>query len=116
LLFPIEWPEPFGLVMIEAMACGTPIVAFRAGSVPEVVDHGVTGFIVETEEEAVKAIKRIPELDRRSVRARFQDRFSSQRMAQDYLRCYEALVSANLPPSFDRGPVDTANSLVEAPV
>ena len=97
LLFPIAWPEPFGLVMIEAMACGTPVVAFRSGSVPEVVDHGVTGFIVEDEAEAVQAIKRIPELDRRAVRARFEKRFGSKRMTEDYVRCYEAVIGAKRP-------------------
>jgi glycosyltransferase involved in cell wall biosynthesis len=96
LLFPIDWPEPFGLVMIEAMACGTPVIAFRSGSVPEVVDHGVTGFIVRDEDEAVEAIKRIPELDRRLVRARFEERFSSKRMAADYVNCYKAIVEAPL--------------------
>ena len=92
LLFPIDWPEPFGLVMIEAMACGTPVIAFRRGSVPEVIDEGVTGFIVENEEEAVAAIQRIGELDRRRVRARFEERFTARRMAEDYLRLYEALL------------------------
>jgi glycosyltransferase involved in cell wall biosynthesis len=92
LLFPIDWPEPFGLVMIEAMACGTPVVAFRRGSVPEVIDEGVTGFIVDNDEQAVAAIKRIGELDRRRVRARFEERFTAKRMADDYLRLYEALL------------------------
>jgi glycosyltransferase involved in cell wall biosynthesis len=96
LLFPIDWPEPFGLVMIEAMACGTPVVAFRSGSVPEVIDHGVTGFIVEDEDEAVAAIKRLAELDRRTVRARFEERFSAKRMAQDYVRNYETLTTPPL--------------------
>jgi glycosyltransferase involved in cell wall biosynthesis len=92
LLFPIDWPEPFGLVMIEAMACGTPVIAFRSGSVPEVVEDGVTGFIVESEEEAVEAIKhRLPKLDRRKVRAGFDRRFTARRMAEDYLRLYEGL-------------------------
>src|SRR5215510_14998923 len=86
LLFPIDWPEPFGLVMIEAMACGTPVIAFRRGSVPEVVDEGVTGFIVDGEAEAVQAIGRVGELDRRQVRARFEQRFTARRMAEDYLR------------------------------
>ena len=72
MLFPIDWPEPFGLVMIEAMACGTPVIAFRSGSVPEVVDHGVTGFIVDDEDEAVQALNRLGELDRRKVRTRFE--------------------------------------------
>jgi len=96
LLFPIDWPEPFGLVMIEAMACGTPVVAFRSGSVPEVIDHGVTGFIVEDEDEAVAAIKRLAELDRRTVRARFEERFSAKRMAEDYVRNYQTLITPPL--------------------
>jgi glycosyltransferase involved in cell wall biosynthesis len=92
LLFPIDWPEPFGLVMIEAMACGTPVIAFRRGSVPEVVDDGVTGFIVDTEEEAIAAIKRIGELDRQRVRATFERRFTARRMAEDYLHHYRSLL------------------------
>ena len=93
LLFPIDWPEPFGLVMIEAMACGTPVIAFRCGSVPEVIDEGVTGFVVGDEDQAVAAIKRVGELDRRQVRATFEKRFSARRMAEDYLRHYEALLA-----------------------
>jgi glycosyltransferase involved in cell wall biosynthesis len=92
LLFPIEWPEPFGLVMIEAMACGTPVIAFRRGSVPEVVEHGVTGFIVEDEEEGLQAIKRLPELDRSRVRAGFERRFTARRMAEDYVSHYHMLL------------------------
>jgi glycosyltransferase involved in cell wall biosynthesis len=92
LLFPIDWPEPFGLVMIEAMACGTPVIAFHRGSVPEVVEHGVTGFIVEDEDEALQAIERLPELDRSRVRAGFETRFTSRRMAEDYLRYYRLLL------------------------
>src|SRR5215203_2486650 len=95
LLFPIDWPEPFGLVMIEAMACGTPVIAFRRGSVPEVVDDGVTGFVVEDEVGAVRAIQRLSHLDRRQIRARFEKRFTSRRMAQEYVRCYETLVKEN---------------------
>jgi glycosyltransferase involved in cell wall biosynthesis len=91
LIFPIDWPEPFGLVMIEAMACGTPVIAFRSGSVPEIVDHGVTGFVVDGEAEAIQAIGHLGELDRRKVRARFEERFTAKRMAQDYLRYYEML-------------------------
>ena len=91
LLFPIDWPEPFGLVMIEAMACGTPVIAFRSGSVPEVVDHGITGFVVSDEEEAIQAIKRLGELDRRRIRAQFEKRFTSRRMAEEYLNHYAAL-------------------------
>ncbi|MBR1250075.1 glycosyltransferase family 4 protein [Bradyrhizobium sp. AUGA SZCCT0169] len=91
LLFPIDWPEPFGLVMIEAMACGTPVIAFRSGSVPEVVDHGITGFVVSNEEEAIEAIGRLGELDRRRIRAQFESRFTSRRMAEEYLKHYTAL-------------------------
>ena len=87
LLFPINWPEPFGLVMIEAMACATPVIAFRHGSVPEVIEDGVTGFVVETETEAINAIlRRLPQLDRRIVRQEFEKRFSSRRMAEQYLK------------------------------
>ena len=92
LLFPIDWPEPFGLVMIEAMACGTPVVAFRRGSVPEVIDDGVTGFVVDGEAEAGRAIRRIGELDRRRVRGRFEQRFTAERMAREYCRYYEILM------------------------
>jgi glycosyltransferase involved in cell wall biosynthesis len=92
LLFPIDWPEPFGLVLIEAMACGTPVVAFRRGSVPEIVEDGVTGFIVDSEEEALAALRRLGELDRRRVRAAFERRFTARRMAQDYVRLYEGLL------------------------
>ena len=92
LLFPIDWPEPFGLVIIEAMACGTPVIAFRRGSVPEVIEHGVTGFVVETEDEARQAIARIGQLDRRRVRAEFERRFTVRRMTADYLEHYAALV------------------------
>jgi glycosyltransferase involved in cell wall biosynthesis len=92
LLFPIDWPEPFGLVMIEAMACGTPVIAFRSGSVPEVIDDGITGFVVPGEAEAVAAIARLSELDRRQVRMQFEKRFTAKRMAQEYLRRYETLV------------------------
>ena len=88
LLFPIEWPEPFGLVMIEAMACGTPVVAWRRGSVPEVIEHGISGFIVDDMEEAVAAIGRLHRLDRRRVRACFDHRFTAKVMARNYLRLY----------------------------
>jgi glycosyltransferase involved in cell wall biosynthesis len=94
LLFPIDWPEPFGLVMIEAMACGTPVIAYRRGSVPEVVDEGVTGFVVDNEDEAIAAVRRIGELDRRTVRATFERRFTARRMAEDYIRHYASLLQA----------------------
>ncbi|HZN31540.1 MAG TPA: glycosyltransferase family 4 protein [Xanthobacteraceae bacterium] len=93
LLFPIDWPEPFGLSMIEAMACGTPVLAFRCGSVPEIVDPGVTGLIVDTMEEAVKALPQVLALDRRAVRRRFEERFSATRMAKNYLQVYHSLLS-----------------------
>ena len=92
LLFPIDWPEPFGLVMIEAMACGTPVIAFRCGSVPEVIDDGVTGFVVENEAEAIRSFSRVCELNRHRVRARFEQRFTAKRMAQEYVGCYETLL------------------------
>ena len=93
LLFPIDWPEPFGLVMIEAMACGTPVIAFRSGSVPEVIDEGVTGFVVDDEEQAVQAVKRLGELDRKRVRERFEERFTVGRMAADYVSHYQSVVN-----------------------
>jgi glycosyltransferase involved in cell wall biosynthesis len=92
LLFPIDWPEPFGLVMIEALACGTPVIAFRGGSVDEIIEDGVTGFIVESIEEAVEAIERIPSIDRRHCRAVFEQRFSARRMCDDYVRVYERIL------------------------
>lgn len=92
LLFPIDWPEPFGLVMIEAMACGTPVVAFPGGSVAEIMEDGVTGFVVQTVEEAVRAVARVPSLDRRRCREVFERRFTAERMAWDYVRLYERVV------------------------
>lgn len=92
LLFPINWPEPFGLVMIEAMACGTPVVAFRSGAVPEVMQDGVTGYVVDTVDEAVAALRRIRALDRRGCRNAFEQRFTAERMARDYLRVYGDLI------------------------
>jgi len=92
LLFPIDWPEPFGLVMIEAMACGTPVVAFNRGSVPEVMDDGISGFIVEDEAAAIAAIGRLGELDRARVRQQFERRFTARRMAEDYVEAYEMLI------------------------
>ena len=92
LLFPIDWPEPFGLVMIEALACGTPVIAFRRGAVPEVIDDRVTGFVVNDYVEALAAIRRLNELDRRRIRSIFDERFTSRRMARDYLGHYEKLL------------------------
>src|SRR6195952_4407431 len=91
LIFPIDWPEPFGLVMIEAMACGTPVIAFNSGSVPEVMDDGVTGFIVNIFDDAVSAVGKIHTLDRAQVRATFDRRFTARRMAEDYVDVYQTL-------------------------
>jgi glycosyltransferase involved in cell wall biosynthesis len=93
LLFPIDWPEPFGLVMIEAMACGTPVLAFRCGSVSEIVEDGVTGKVVESEDEAIAALPEILSYDRRAVRKRFQERFTAARMARDYADLYRTLMT-----------------------
>lgn len=91
LLFPIDWPEPFGLVMIEAMACGVPVIAFRHGSVPEVIDDGTTGFVVDDMDGAIRAAKLVHQLDRRRVREVFEQRFTSRRMANDYLKLYRKI-------------------------
>ena len=93
LLMPVDWPEPFGLTMIEAMACGTPVVAFGRGSIPEVVDEGVTGFVVQDEAGAADAVGRLPLLSRAAVRARFAERFTARRMAEDYVGVYRALIA-----------------------
>ena len=102
LLFPIDWPEPFGLSLIEAMANGTPVIAFRRGAVTEIVDHGVTGLIVDSLDEAVAAVPRAKALDRLAIRRRFEERFSVERMARDYLALYDAVLR--------RGTVDTVLS------
>jgi glycosyltransferase involved in cell wall biosynthesis len=93
LLFPIDWPEPFGLVMIEAMACGTPVIAFRRGSVPEVIQDGLTGCVVDTVDEAVRAVAQVGRLDRHALRAVFRDRFSVKRMAADHVALYSDLIA-----------------------
>jgi glycosyltransferase involved in cell wall biosynthesis len=97
LLFPIAWREPFGLAMIEAMACGTPVIAFRKGSVPEVIDDGVTGFIVDSEEEAAAVTRDLRGLDRARVRRVFEERFTSRRMAEDYLSVYRRVIARRQP-------------------
>lgn len=97
LLVTIDWPEPFGLVMIEAMACGTPVIAYNRGSVPEIVEDGVTGFIVEDETSAVGAINRLSEIDRGEVRARFDQRFTARRMAMEYIAAYRELMKNTTP-------------------
>jgi glycosyltransferase involved in cell wall biosynthesis len=93
LLFPIDWPEPFGIVMIEALACGVPVIAFRGGSVPEVVEPGVTGFIVDTLDEAIDATRRVRLLDRRQCRAAFERRFTASRMASAYVSAYHRAIA-----------------------
>jgi glycosyltransferase involved in cell wall biosynthesis len=98
LLFPIDWPEPFGLVMIESMSCGTPVVAWREGSVPEVIDDGVTGRIVQSMDEAVAAVFDVIRYSRSVVRARFEERFSASRMANDYVRIYQELAGESYQP------------------
>jgi len=91
-LFPIDWPEPFGLVMIEALACGTPVIAFRRGSVPEVITDGLTGFIVDDVDQAVEAVGKVGQIDRARCRQEFETRFTDQRMAHDYIKIYHRLV------------------------
>lgn len=93
LLFPVNWPEPFGLVMIEAMACGTPVIAYRCGAVPEVIRDGTSGFIVDNVEDAVAALERVETLSRAGVRADFEERFSAERMALDYVDIYAQLAA-----------------------
>jgi glycosyltransferase involved in cell wall biosynthesis len=92
LLFPIDWPEPFGLVMIEAMACGTPVIAYPCGSVPEIIDDGVTGFLVNSIDEATRAVERLDALDRRQCRLMFEKRFTAKRMASDYQKLYDRIL------------------------
>lgn len=107
LLFPIDWPEPFGLVMIEAFSCGTPVIAYRHGSVPEIMEHGVTGFVVDNQDEAVLAARNIESIDRAGCRASFDRRFTITQMANNYVQVYEKLVNAgsdvvNINNSIDR--------------
>jgi len=97
LLLPIDWPEPFGLVMIESMACGTPVIAYNRGSVPEIIDQGLTGFIVEDETSAVAAVGRLQGMDRGAIRAQFEKRFTARRMALDYMAAYRDLADAGVP-------------------
>jgi glycosyltransferase involved in cell wall biosynthesis len=95
LLFPIVWPEPFGLVMIEAMACGTPVIAYPNGSVPEIIEDGVTGFIVDGEQAAAKAVSMLRRLNRLQIRQAFERRFTARRMAEEYVKVYQHVVSLN---------------------
>lgn len=110
LLFPIDWPEPFGLVMIEAMACGTPVIAWGAGSVPEIIDHGISGMIVSSLEEAVEAVGRVHRLDRGAVRDCFEIRFTASRMAADYIETFAKMLDRSRP-----APMPTVSSVVLPP-
>jgi glycosyltransferase involved in cell wall biosynthesis len=114
LLFPVDWPEPFGLVMIEAMACGTPVVAFRCGSVPEVMRDGVSGFVVDNLEQAVRATERAVALPRARCRAYFEQRFLARRMAEDYLGVYQRLLDGEQPLELDRTIVRSGHGGAEA--
>jgi len=96
LLFPIDWPEPFGLVMIESMACGTPVIAYVGGSVAEVMDDGVTGFVVNDIEDAVEAVRRVRDLSRARCREVFEKRFAASRMASDYVNAYSRLADSRM--------------------
>jgi glycosyltransferase involved in cell wall biosynthesis len=122
LLFPVDWPEPFGLVMIEAMACGTPVLAFRCGSVPEVIEDGVTGKVVDTEEEAIAALPAILSCDRRAVRQRFEERFTDARMAKEYVSIYRQLLKRRTSNGKTRRPrphqldLNGGNGLIAVPI
>jgi len=98
LLFPISWPEPFGLVMIESMGCGTPVIAFNCGSVPEIMEDGLTGYVVETVDEAVAAVAKLNRLFRPSIRSRFEERFSARAMAREYVKIYQSLQAQGTTP------------------
>jgi len=115
LLFPIDWPEPFGLVLIEAMACGTPVIAFREGSVEEIVEPGVTGFVVSSVEEAVAAVGRLPEIDRRRCRQEFERRFTAARMARDYVEMYQKLLRSRPAPPQKARALDAPGKPVRRP-
>jgi glycosyltransferase involved in cell wall biosynthesis len=114
LLFPIDWPEPFGLVMIEATACGTPVLAFRCGSVPEIVEDRLTGRIVSTVDEAVHAVPELLALDRKAIRSRFEERFSSRRMASEYVKVYETILRKRTAPQIQLSALETHSARTRA--
>ncbi|AMA57778.1 glycosyltransferase family 4 protein [Bradyrhizobium sp. CCGE-LA001] len=116
LLFPICWPEPFGLVMIEAMACGTPVIALAHGSVEEVIDHGVSGFVVSSVDEAVAAAKSVGTLERQAIRARFEQRFTAERMARDYLAAYRRLPALQQAPQLDMLAIPASEDAIRMPI
>jgi glycosyltransferase involved in cell wall biosynthesis len=116
LVCPYDWPEPFGLVLIEALACGTPVIAYRRGSIPEIINHGVTGFICETVSEMVDAVGQIPLIDRRRCRAAFDERFTADRMARDYVALYERLLedgAVQATPAFATGQINNGTFKTE---
>lgn len=115
LLFPICWLEPFDLVMIEAMACGTPVIALAHGSVPEVIDHGVSGFVVNSVDEAVEAAKSIGTLDRQMIRKRFEESFTAERMARDYLAAYRRLPALRQKAQLDVFAVPSCDGVIRMP-
>jgi len=115
LLFPICWPEPFGLVMIEAMACGTPVIALAHG-VPEVIDHGVSGFVVNNVDEAVAAAQSAGTLDRQAIRKRFEQRFTAERMAKDYLAAYHRLPALRQTPQLDILSIPANEDAIRMPI
>ena len=112
LLFPIDWPEPFGLVVIEAMALGIPVIAWREGAMPEIVDHGETGFLVDSIDDAVAAVGRCGDLDRAHIRSTFERRFSDQRMVRDYERLYAELLDETPEWSFSHRPSTSGTSIL----
>ncbi|MBW7973728.1 glycosyltransferase family 4 protein [Bradyrhizobium sp. BR 10289] len=116
LLFPICWPEPFGLVMIEAMACGTPVIALAHGSVPEVIDHGVSGFVVNTLDEAVAAANAAGTLDRRAIRRQFEQRFTAERMVRDYVAAYRRLPALRQTPAIEVRALPEAEGAIRMPL
>jgi len=116
LLFPICWPEPFGLVMIEAMACGTPVIALAHGSVPEIIDHGVSGFVVHSMDEAVAAANAVGTLDRPAIRKRFEQRFTAERMARDYLTAYRRLPALQQTPQLGLLTLPASESAIRMPI
>jgi len=116
LLFPICWPEPFGLVMIEAMACGAPVIALAHGSVPEIIDHGVSGFVVHSMDEAVAAAKAVGTVDRPAIRKRFEQRFTAERMARDYLTAYRRLPALRQTPQMGLLTLPASESAIRMPI
>jgi glycosyltransferase involved in cell wall biosynthesis len=108
LVCPYDWPEPFGLVLIEALACGTPVLAYRRGSIPEIIEDKVTGFVCEGLDEMTAAVQNIPEIDRQRCRVTFEQRFSAERMAQDYLRVYEQMLSSTYEKEIEKEIVATS--------